>query len=155
MTLDRVRNGMGDLYEPEPNTGCWLWVAAIDHWGYGSLSCEGKPWRANRLMYEIHHGDIPPGMLVRHKCDCKTCVNPDHLELGDKKSNWEDMATRQKLGYGEKSGRAKFTNDQVIKIRERLASGETQRSIAREYSVNQSTISRIHTGDNWWRVQKS
>ncbi|UGO47583.1 HNH endonuclease [Morganella phage vB_MmoP_Lilpapawes] len=39
-------------------------------------------------------GDIPAGMVVRHTCDNKRCVNPNHLLLGTRKENTHDMLER-------------------------------------------------------------
>lgn len=66
---------------PEPNSGCWLWMASLDGRGYGQINRgDGRPIRAHRLSYEMHKGPIPDGMDLDHKCRVRCCVNPDHLE---------------------------------------------------------------------------
>lgn len=71
---------------------CWLWTGAKHQHGYGVLRPKDGPMiRVHRLMWEREHGPIPKGMLVLHRCDTPSCVNPDHLFLGDQRENMRDM----------------------------------------------------------------
>jgi hypothetical protein len=47
---------------------------------------------------------------------------------------------------GSRNGRSKLTEEQVIRIRERLRNNETQRVIATDFNVSEATISEIKTG---------
>ena len=67
---------------PEPNTGCWLWLGPVDERGYGKINAQGY-YLAHRLAYAETNGPIPEGLLVLHKCDVPSCINPDHLYVGD------------------------------------------------------------------------
>lgn len=64
---------------PEPNSGCWLWVACVDWDGYGQFHA-AKQTTAHRFSYEMHKGPIPDGLQIDHLCRVTCCVNPDHLE---------------------------------------------------------------------------
>lgn len=96
-----IESRFNEKWVPVTETGCWLWTAAVaggagGMW-YGYMSVGGKGGaakRAHRISYELYKGDIPNGMLVRHKCDNPLCVNPDHLELGTHKDNSSDMTER-------------------------------------------------------------
>lgn len=70
------------LTVPEPNTGCWLWMGAVGHKGYGSIwdGSKGRFVRAHRVSYELHVGPIPEGLQIDHLCRVRCCINPNHLE---------------------------------------------------------------------------
>ena len=83
--------------------GCWTWTAGVNQQGYGLIQVAGKLRKAHRVSYELHHGPIKPGLVVRHKCDTPSCVNPDHLELGTHKQNAEDRDTRGRNHHARKT----------------------------------------------------
>lgn len=75
------------------NNGCWLWNGKPDE--YGKVWIYGKGLvKTHRVSYEMHKGPIPEGLLVRHTCDIKGCVNPEHLLVGTKKDNAHDAIER-------------------------------------------------------------
>ena len=67
-------------YEPEPNSGCWIWLGHQSPSGYGMLSVNGRPQYVHRLIYERQYGPIPNGLELDHRCRMRCCVNPNHLE---------------------------------------------------------------------------
>ena len=76
----RLPDRFWDKVEPEPNTGCWLWSAAVNQAGYAWYNVSGDPDRGHRVSYEALVGAIPDGLEIDHLCRVRCCVNPDHLE---------------------------------------------------------------------------
>lgn len=74
----------------EKTDHCWIWTGRLAaRGGYGVFL---KATRAHRFSYEIHHGPIPPGMLVDHTCHNHACVNPAHLRIATQKQNGENRS---------------------------------------------------------------
>lgn len=66
---------------PEPNSGCWLWTAYVNKFGYGRFAVTRKRGAsAHRWAYENIVGPVPGGLQLDHLCRIRSCVNPTHLE---------------------------------------------------------------------------
>lgn len=82
-------------------SGCWNWSSYTDAKGYGDVQFRGRVHKAHRVSYLIHKGEIPVGLLVRHRCDNPRCINPDHLEVGTPADNSRDMVERGRVNRSE------------------------------------------------------
>jgi hypothetical protein len=73
-------------------SGCWAWIGTKDRQGYGRFGMGGRSntQPAHRFAYERWVGPVPADAVIRHKCHNRSCVNPDHLELGTQKQNMGD-----------------------------------------------------------------
>lgn len=135
-------------YIPEPNSGCWLWTAGQDKDGYGLMS----GWRrAHRYSYEAHVGPIPSGLMVCHKCDTPSCVNPCHLFTGTAKDNMVDCANKGRSNQGIKSNTAKLDDAVVMEI---LKSDLACYEIGRLYGITDVSVSLIKLGKTWKHVPR-
>lgn len=66
---------------------CWQWTAAVAG-RYGQFTVSQRDRRpAHRYAWELLVGPIPHGMQLDHLCRNARCVNPDHLEVVDGRTN--------------------------------------------------------------------
>ena len=66
------------LVEPEPMSGCHIWIGHRDRNGYGLFRSDGEVL-AHRVSYRRERGDIPQGLELDHLCRFPPCVNARHL----------------------------------------------------------------------------
>jgi hypothetical protein len=139
---------------------CWLWTAATNGVGYGTIFSggerAGRMVLAHRLSFEIHKGTIPKGHYVCHHCDNPRCVNPEHLFAGTPRENTQDMFAKGRWSAapirGAAQAQAKLSDDQVREIRARIGRVPL-RDIAAEFGVSKSLVWNIKAGLNWTHVQ--
>ncbi len=127
---------------------CWPWLGlSKDRGGHGMFTMQGKKVYGHRVVYELVHGRLSNSLEVMHLCGNSSCCNPKHLKEGTRSENvkqsYVDNPYMRESRLGSKNGRAKFTEDQVAAIR---SEGGSHASLARKYSVNESTIARIRKG---------
>ena len=111
-TVPKFGKSTGDLASrieslstPEPNTGCHLWAGTVvKSTGYGEIKIDGKKVSAHCASWIAHRGEIPSGSVVMHKCDVRSCVNPDHLSVGSRKDNSSDMSKKGRGSFNTSSG---------------------------------------------------
>ncbi len=105
---------------------------------------------AHRVSYALAGKSIPKGLLLRHTCDVRHCVNPSHLVPGTHQDNSDDKLRRGRhTNKGETHGMTHLTWENVRGIRKRYAVGFTQQAIANMYGIHQSTVSLIVHNKNW------
>jgi len=76
-------------------TDCWEWQGGKNNIGYGMIRDGDKMRTAHRVSYEEHNNTIiPKNLVIMHSCDNPGCVNPQHLSLGTRKQNTQDMLTK-------------------------------------------------------------
>lgn len=77
-------------YVRQQDNGCWIWTGGRTGKGYGKCWHNERTLGAHVVSHLLFKGEIEPGLVVRHKCNVKLCVNPDHLIPGTYKDNLED-----------------------------------------------------------------
>jgi hypothetical protein len=134
---------------------CWNWVASCLKFGHGHFRVGKRVILAHRYSYELHIGPIPKDMCVLHKCDNPKCVNPDHLFLGTRINNIEDMDVKNRriVLKGEKIGTSKLTEKEVSLIKGLLKTNAPRKGIADYFGVSLQAIEAIQSGRNWSWVE--
>ena len=133
---------------------CWLWKGARYTNGYGLFHFNEATIGAHRFSYLFYKGPIPPGLIVRHTCDVRNCVNPEHLIVGTHEENTADAKERGRLRFGvlfgENCGSAKIDNQTARQIKDLLKCGLfSHATIARFYKISTKIVGRINRGETW------
>jgi len=119
----------GKHYHVDKETGCWIWLQALNTKGYATTSINSITKLASRVFYEINNGEIKRGCVLDHLCRNIKCVNPAHLEPVTYAIN-----TRRGL-------LTKLSDYDVDFIRK--STGRTQKELGKMFGVTQSNISKI------------
>ena len=149
-----IQDKFGDDYVDErtitlAESGCWIWMLSTVKGGYGKAYDGSKTYMAHRAIWEARNGPIPEGMLLCHRCDIASCVNPDHMFLGTSSDNSADMVKKGRSARGEKIGNAKLTPDLVSRIRK---SSKTDQATAHEFGVSKTSIWHVRNNVTWRHV---
>jgi hypothetical protein len=126
------------------STGCWVWTAGTSH-DYASMGYQGKVKKVCTLIYELFILDhpVPKGLCVLHKCDNRSCVNPDHLYLGTKADNIRDRMERDRDSF---KGGQKISPEEADLIRSMCDQGMCKELLAERFNVTLRTIQRLVSG---------
>ena len=130
----------------EKTDTCWLWTGYKKADGYGVFTDSPKHTTlAHRFSYVLQNGNIPTNHVVRHKCDVRNCVNPDHLETGTQMENIHDMLARGRgpLRTGIYNSNAKLTENDLVLIPQLKSQGMSSAAIAKQLNVSPSTIRKV------------
>ena len=131
--------------------GCIEWGLAKDRDGYGVFGRNGKQIRAHRASWEINRGPIPRGMFVLHRCDNPSCINIEHLFLGDHKENMLDRDRKGRTKRGSSHGMATISEQTAIRIK--MVKGFLDAIVvAKLVGIKKSQVCNIMNGDSWKNV---
>jgi predicted XRE-type DNA-binding protein len=101
------------------------------------------------LVLRAWVGPPPPGQECRHGPRGRRCHELSNLCWGTKVENEADKVRDGTDSRGEKNGRSKLTEQDVLDVR---ASGMTQQQLADKYGVSQKQISFIINRKLWSHV---
>ena len=173
LTQDNIRRFWEKVNIQDDKDACWYWDEgySISSGGYGRMTFAGRVWHSNQLAWMFYNEEkIPDKMLVLHSSKCvenaeksfkdgkksRLCCNPYHLRLGTHKDNSKDTKEQGRMkgvfemgrkgDAGENHPRHKLTKIDVMSI---MSDNRTHKSIAKDFKVNPSTITRIKNGLRW------
>lgn len=142
---------------------CWPWTGGSVVDGYGIVVLAGgKRQRANRAMWEITNGPIPPGegyhgTVVMHSCDNRICVNPGHLSIGTQGDNTLDMCAKgrnvpayDRIGAKHPMAKPGLNDDAIREIR--AAPKSACRRMAAKFGLKMSHVYNIRARRVWKHV---
>lgn len=110
------------------DNGCWEWKSNFNANGYGRFYSDRKRREmAHRVSYRLFIREFDDSLWVLHKCDNPKCVNPNHLFLGNRNDNMQDMWNKNRHPIpkgrttesmlGEKNSNSKLKKKDVMFIR--------------------------------------
>lgn len=122
-----------------PDT-CWVWQGKSKTRGYGVLFIGSRANRkslyAHRTAYTLINGPIPASTQVNHSCHNRLCANPNHLHLGNSKSNMQEMLAAGGCG----DSRNKLSESQKDELVAYLEAGISGYEVARRFGVSRTAV---------------
>ena len=127
---------------------CWLWRGK-KRGGYGRIRVwrDGREYSAHRISLLLTKGTLSE-LDVCHTCDNPPCVNPEHLFAGTEALNMADAANKNRMALGLNNGRAKLSNEQVMKIRNaEFTSRHAAFVLAKQFGISKTHVHSIRRNE--------
>lgn len=126
---------------------CWIPNKCSNQGGYPIITVNNKKHQLNRLMYKMFKGSFQKNLIIRHTCDNRLCINPDHLITGTNADNVRDMVERDRIRKGIMHHKTKLTEKEVIEIYN--DNSGVYKELSKKYNVSIVTIGSIKIGKTW------
>ena len=152
--VDTLKERLVSKYTVEPNS-CWYFTGYIDDIGYGIITYQRRAYKAHRVSWIVHRGEIPTGMQVLHRCDNRLCINPEHLFLGTHQENMKDRDCKGRGAnvQGMNHPNVWLTETEVLEIRRLHETGEYKRvELADMFKTSPENIYRIVKRLTWRHI---
>ncbi|WP_394139579.1 HNH endonuclease [Cytobacillus oceanisediminis] len=106
-----------------------------------------------RHVYEQIFEPLNEGDLIRHLCDNKLCINPEHLRKGTQLENMRDAMRNGKVPKGSQKPNAKYDELQIYGVKILIQNTDLNNvEIEHITQVNKEIISRVRNGKTWTHV---
>lgn len=135
----------------EPSTGCRIWTGPVTKSSHALISFRGRVIGAHRAAWELVHGQVPTGLVVRHACHNPRCIAVAHLSLGTAKDNAEDRSAAGR-GYrrpGEANPGARYRREQIELVWKLSSEGLGDQQVARRTGVPVRNVNSVKKGWTW------
>ena len=134
----------------EQGDGCWICTShKAGNNGYFRIRRGNVKVALHRFIYEQCFGEIPAKMEVRHRCNNRLCINPEHLEIGTTYDNHHDRSTNGTWNAGERNGMHKLTWKTVSDIRKFGKPHGYSVKLSKRFGVTASVISQVANRRIW------
>ena len=127
--------------------GCLTLAGRWGGWGYPRINWQGRGMPAAQFILEaklgreLRGGSHAEREEVQRLCGNRECINPDHLELGDRAATIRRSSESQRRRTAK---RVHLTEAQCAEVARRYADGEgAMRDFAEEFGVSVATIRRV------------
>jgi len=129
-----------------------LW--SQDGYKRAALSKDGKLhyFSVHRLVLEAFVGPCPPGMQACHNDGKPINCYVNNLRWDTIKNNHNDKHKHGTVIYGERNGRVKLTENQIIEIRKLATQGYSTIELGEMFSVTHQNINRIIKYLTWKHI---
>lgn len=123
----------------DDDAACWPWIGYEED-GYGRFYFDGRMMGAHELALTFTTGERRGNLDTCHRCNNPICCNPRHLRFDVRSGNVADMMDAGTYRRG------RFSEDQIVTMRERYANGAAQVAIAADYRITNGLVSQIVRG---------
>ena len=122
---------------------CWIWTGATSGHPYAQLTRQTYG-TSMAHQWACHHWNksplpVEPGMCVKHRCDTRLCVNPEHLSYGTLQENIQEMVERNPKAMG----RIAPTEEELQMLKTMIAEGIPRREMSRRINHSRYWIDRV------------
>ena len=107
----------------------------------------------HRLVLEVFVGPAPPGMECCHNNGVKHDNRVENLRWDTRSANMLDAVEHDGHNCGEKYGRSKLMEEQVLEIRRLYTAGDhTHRQLSTQFGTDRSNIGQIVRRVTWRHI---
>lgn len=119
----------------------------LDEEGYPCCRRNGRTAPIYRHIFWLYKRPPKAGMVIRHTCDNRLCINPEHLIAGTHADNVCDRVKRGRSASGEHNGRSKLTSAQALAIYKDRTTSKS--ALAKKYGIDRQVIRKIQRREIW------
>ena len=148
--IDPLLTLLNELDETLLDNQCWLITNRLRQDNYVRISSGDKNYRGHSIFFTAYYKCCPlKGIVIRHRCDNRNCMNPYHLHLGTAIDNARDTKLR--------SGNARGANtdtklETIIAIQQLLTTDLTMKEIAYQLGVSEYVVHGVKYKRAWQYV---
>jgi hypothetical protein len=132
---------------------CWNWLGWLDRGGYGYVGYKNKDINIHRFFYAWICGEIPEGKIIRHTCNNRRCVNPEHFLLGTMWDNSQDMINAGRSMTGIRNAQAVLNENKILYAVELYKNGASLLQAAQQVGVKSTTLHSVLTRKTWKHIK--